>query len=117
MHTTKRNNDVLRELFSRLPEKQLPDNFRVSMMQKIKQEAVCQEKQEERKGLLITISIAAIILILGILALSFLKISPREFRIPDFSTVPFYLYIGGLVSLLLIADYKFRKRFNEKHSK
>lgn len=81
------------------------------------QEAVLMKKREERLGLLITIGLGLLILALGIVALIVLEVPKVEFRMPNLTTVPFYIYIGGLVFLLLAADYKLRKRFYEKHSK
>ncbi|WP_085537518.1 hypothetical protein [Massilibacteroides vaginae] len=107
----------MKELFTRLPEKKLPDNFRADVMKTVMREAVRMKKREERFGLFITIAIATVMLALGTLALLYLKMPDLEFNIPDLSGVPFFIYIGCLVFLLLAIDYKCRKHFYEKRSK
>lgn len=107
----------MKDIFTRLPEKKLPENFRNDVMKKVMQEAVLMKKKEERVGLFITIAIATVILALGTLALLYLKMPEMKFRIPDLSGVSFFIYIGCLVFILLAIDYKCRKHFYEKHSK
>ena len=115
MEAQNNHTDPLKELFSVLPEKDLPASFRQNVMQAVQEEAVRTTKRNERLWLFATIAIACVILALGIFALSYLDIPPIEWRIPDLSSFTFYFFIGSLAFILLICDYKFRKRFNEKH--
>ena len=117
MSTRYKRKDTLRELFSRLPQKQLSEGFRNNMMQRIQQEARRMKRKDERFGLFITVVTAIVILVLGFFALYCLNIPKIEVRIPDLSTLPFFLYIGVLVSFLLAVDYLLRKHFQKKHSK
>lgn len=120
MYEKKKDTDRLRDLFSQLPEKRLPGNFRSELMEKIRQEAVRIKKREEHKernGLFITIALAAFFLVTGSIALVLLELPKPEMRMPDLSTIPFFAYIGTLVLILLAADYKVRKHFYEKQDK
>lgn len=107
----------MRDMFTRLPEKQLPENFRNDVMKMVMHEAILIKKREERLGLFITIALATVILVLGTLALFYLKMPDLEFRMPDLSSLPFFIYIGSLVFILLAIDYKCRKFFYQKRSK
>lgn len=107
----------MRELFKGLPDRKLPENFRKDVMLNVMQEAIRMKKKEEQLGLFITIAIATAMLALGVLALLYLKMPDMEFRTPDLSSVPFFMYIGALVFILLVIDHKCRKHFYEKHSK
>lgn len=117
MTNNKPGTDKMRVLFSSLPEKELPEGFRKNVMRSVMLEAARMEKRKERMGLLVTIGLAVLILAVGVLTLIYMEIPAISLRTPDLSTVPFYIYIGGLVFLLLAADYKLRKVFYEKHSK
>lgn len=107
-------NDLLKELFSRMPEEELPVSFRDNMMQQIMAEAERVRKRNERWGWIAVI--AASFLMIGIAIASFLYMGiPRiSIQLPDMSTLPFYGYIGMLTLILLGADYKFRQLFKKR---
>lgn len=107
-------NDLLKELFSRMPEEELPVSFRDNMMQQIMAEAERVRKRNERWGWIAVI--AASLLMIGIAIASFLYMGiPRiSIQLPDMSTLPFYSYIGMLTLILLGADYKFRQLFKKR---
>jgi len=117
MEAQNNHTDPLKELFSVLPEKDLPASFRQNVMQAVQEEAARAAQRNERLWLFATIAIACVVLALGIFALSYLNIPAIEWQTPDLSSFTFYLFIGSLAFILLICDYKFRKQFNEKHQR
>lgn len=117
MNRKDKEKDILREMFSQLPDKKLPDSFRETMMKQVMKEAVRMKTREERLGLLITILIAFVFLILGGVTLLILEVPRLELKMPDLTNLPFFVYIGTLVFLLLVADNVLRKKFYEKHLK
>jgi fatty acid desaturase len=111
-----KENDYLKDLFTRLPEEPLPTDFRVRLMQQIQEEAVWIKKRNERLSWIILILASLAMLTLGILAVIYLGIPKFSFEISTeaIQTFPFYLYIAFLVFLLLFADHYFRKKYREK---
>ena len=107
-------NDILKDLFSRMPEEELPASFRANAMRQIMAEAERIRKRNERWGWIAVI--AASLLMIGIAIASFLymNIPPISVQIPNMSTLPFYAYIGMLALILLGADYKFRQLFKRR---
>ena len=107
-------NDILKDLFSRMPEEELPASFRANAIRQIMAEAERIRKRNERWGWIAVI--AASLLMVGIAIASFLymNISPISVQIPNMSTLPFYAYIGMLALILLGADYKFRQLFKRR---
>ena len=107
-------NDILKDLFSRMPEEELPASFRANAMRQIMAEAERIRKRNERWGWIAVI--AASLLRVGIAIASFLymNIYPITVQIPNMSTLPFYAYIGILALILLGADYKFRQLFKRR---
>ena len=111
----KKQNDLLENLFRQMPEEPLPASFRSNVMQQILAEAVRIKKRNERLGLIAVIAASVIMLALAVVALLYLEIPKMTFRIPNLTSVPFYLYIGGLGLLLLWGDHIIRKKYKEKH--
>lgn len=107
-------NDILKDLFSRMPEEELPASFRANAIRQIMAEAERIRKRNERWGWIAVI--AASLLMVGIAIASFLymNIYPISVQIPNMSTLPFYAYIGMLALILLGADYKFRQLFKRR---
>lgn len=107
-------NDILKDLFSRMPEEELPASFRANAIRQIMAEAERIRKRNERWGWIAVI--AASLLMVGIAIASFLymNISLISVQIPNMSTLPFYAYIGMLALILLGADYKFRQLFKRR---
>ena len=89
-------NDILKDLFSQMPEEELPASFRANAMRQIMAEAERIRKRNERWGWIAVI--AASLLMVGIAIASFLymNIPPISVQIPNMSTLPFYAYIGML---------------------
>ena len=81
-------NDILKDLFSRMPEEELPASFRANAMRQIMAEAERIRKRNERWGWIAVI--AASLLMVGIAIASFLymNISPISVQIPNMSTLP-----------------------------
>ncbi len=107
-------NDILKDLFSRMQEEELPVSFRANMMQQIMAEAERIRKRDERKGWIAVI--ATSLLMIGTAITSFLYMGIPEISVPmpNMSTLPFYAYIGMLALILLGADYKFRQIFKRR---
>lgn len=107
-------NDILKDLFSRMPEEELPASFRANVMRQIMAEAERIHKRNERWGWVAVV--AASLLMIGIAIASFLYMGiPKiSVSIPDMSALPFYVYIGMLTLILLGADYKFRQIFKRR---
>ena len=106
-------NDILKDLFSQMPEEELPASFRANA---IMAEAERIRKRNERWGWIAVI--AASLLMVGIAIASFLymNIPPISVQIPNMSTLPFYAYIGMLALILLGADYKLRQIFERRQT-
>lgn len=111
----KKQTDLLENLFKQMPEAPLPASFRSTVMQQILAEAARVRKRNERWGLIAIIAASAAIFALAALSLIYLKMPQISLRIPDLSSVPFYLYIGALGLLLLWFDHLMRKRYKERH--
>lgn len=109
-------NDILKGLFSRMPEEELPASFRSHLMRRIMAEAERRQRRNERWGWVAVI--AASLLMLGIATASFLYmgIPKLSIRIPDLSTLPFYSYIGLLALVLLATDHKLRQIYKRKQT-
>ena len=81
-------NDILKDLFSRMPEEELPASFRANAMRQIMAEAERIRKRNERWGWIAVI--AASLLMVGIAIASFLymNISPISVQIPKYEHTP-----------------------------
>lgn len=111
----KNENDFLKDMFRKLPEEKLPQDFRMQMMQKITAEAARIRKRNERLGLLSIIAASLVIVGLAVAALLYLKLPEIEISLTSLASVPFYFYIGALVLLLLTGDYIMRRQYRKKH--
>ena len=96
INTNKEQPDLLGDLFKRIPEEELPASFRSNVMRQIMLESS-----------LIMISLAIV---------SFVYMEIPKIAIPTISTsaLAFYLYIGAITLILLLADYKVRNLFHKK---
>ena len=103
INTNKEQPDLLGDLFKRIPEEELPASFRSNVMRQIMLESAKAKKRDERFSLL-----AAIV--------SFVYMEIPKIAIPTISTsaLAFYLYIGAITLILLLADYKLRNLFHKK---
>ena len=117
----KKNNDILKDLFSRMPEEELPASFRVNVMQKVMIEAERIRKRNERIEWFALIIASLFFIGLAIIAFSYLNISFElkwtSFSMPDLKLLPFYSLIGTTVLILLGIDHKFRQIYKKKHEK
>lgn len=105
--------DKWQDLFRQLPEKELPPDFRFHVMQQVMQEAVRQQKRNERIGLLLAALASALMAGLAIAALFYIDLPRLSIPFIRPSDFPFYLYIGALSLLLLWADHKLRRAFHK----
>ena len=87
-------NDILKDLFSRMPEEELPASFRANAIRQIMAEAERIRKRNERWGWIAVI--AASLLMVGIAIASFLymNISPISVRIALFKSIPVEIFNG-----------------------
>ena len=116
MNKNAQEHDLLKDLFRRMPEEELPSGFKERMMEKVCAEAVKIKKRNERLTLLSVILASIVILSLAVLSLIFLEIPRITLSLSALASVPFYLYIGILALLLLFADYKLRRNYMKRHS-
>ena len=107
-------NDILKDLFSRMPEEELPASFRANAMRQIMAEAERIRKRNERWGWIAVIAASLLMVGIAIASFPYMNISPISVQIPNMSTLPFYAYIGILALILLGADYKFRQLFKRR---
>lgn len=107
-------NDILKDLFSRMPEEELPASFRANAMRQIMAEAERIRKRNERWGWIAVIAASLLMVSIAIASFLYMNISPISVQIPNMSTLPFYAYIGILALILLGADYKFRQLFKRR---
>lgn len=104
-----KNQDILKELFSQMKEEELPTSFRFDVMQQIAREASLAKKRNERWGILAAVLASLVMIGLAIGVCYYIRLP--EIKIPPISipVLSFYLYIGALTLLLLLADYKLRR--------
>lgn len=107
--------DILKALFSQLPEEELPPTFQSETMQRIRQEAVRIAKRNNRLQLLALISATMITIGLAVASLIYLGIPQIRIEIPQISFPSYYLYFGILVLILLVADLLFRQHYYKNH--
>lgn len=107
-------NDLLKDLFSRMPEEKLPAAFRQNMMQQIMAESERIRKRNECWGWVAVIAASLLMLGFAIASFFYMDIQKISLPIPDLSILPFYLYIGMLAMILLLVDYKFRQIFERR---
>ena len=106
--------DLLGDLFKRIPEEELPASFRSNVMRQIMLESAKAKKRDERFSLLAAIVASLIMISLAIVSFVYMEIP--KIAIPTISTsaLAFYLYIGAITLILLLADYKLRNLFHKK---
>ena len=112
INTNKEQPDLLGDLFKRIPEEELPASFRSNVMRQIMLESAKAKKRDERFSLLAAIVPSLIMISL----VSFVYMEIPKIAIPTISTsaLAFYLYIGAITLILLLADYKLRNLFHKK---
>lgn len=115
INTNKEQPDLLGDLFKRIPEEELPASFRSNVMRQIMLESAKAKKRDERFSLLAADSVASLIMI-SLAIVSFVYMEIPKIAIPTISTsaLAFYLYIGAITLILLLADYKLRNLFHKK---
>lgn len=115
MHTNHTEKDLLQTLFRRLPEEKLPSAFQQEMMVRIWKEA----KRTRRRNKIILISAYAFALTLfaglTIATYIYLEIPKIKVELPRISVDSFYIFLGVISIVLLLADYLFRRSFYKKH--
>ena len=111
INTNKEQPDLLGDLFKRIPEEELPASFRSNVMRQIMLESA---KAKKRFSLLAAIVASLIMISLAIVSFVYMEIP--KIAVPTISTsaLAFYLYIGAITLILLLADYKLRNLFHKK---
>jgi hypothetical protein len=109
--------DLLEDLFRQLPEERLPEGFRLRMMQRVAEETSRVKQRNERLSLLAVIAASLVMAGMGVYVLAYMKVPHFSLSLSPVSPdiAPFYIYISGLVLLLLWGDYVMRKKYREKH--
>ena len=107
-------NDILKDLFSRMPEEELPASFRANAIRQIMAEAERIRKRNERWGWIAVIAASLLMVGIAIASFRYRNISPISVQLPNMRPLPFYAYIGMLALILLGADYKFRQLFKRR---
>jgi polyferredoxin len=107
--------DILKTMFQHLPEETLPPAFLPDMMRQIRKEAA--RIRRRNAWLRIVALAAASSAIVGLTVATFIYMDIPQVRIewPTVSIPPFYLFIGILSLILLLADSLFRQRYYRKH--
>ena len=116
MDDTKKNPDILENLFRQMPEEELPASFRLNVMQQIARETIKVRKRNERLGLTAVIAASlgmAVAAILYYIGMPETTMTPMAWPKIDISAFSFYFYIGILTLILLFLDYKFRKAYRK----
>ena len=113
INTNKEQPDLLGDLFKRI-EEELPASFRSNVMRQIMLESAKAKKRDERFSLLAAIVASLIMISLAIVSFVYMEIP--KIAVPTISTsaLAFYLYIGAITLILLLADYKLRNLFHKK---
>lgn len=107
-------NDILKDLFGRMPEEELSASFRTNVMRQIMAEAERRRKREERWGWIAVVAASLLMIGIAIASFFYMGIPKISVPIPDMNTFLFYVYIGMLALILLGADYKFRQIYKRR---
>ncbi len=109
-------NDILKDLFGRMPEEELPASFRTHVMRQVMAEAERIRKRDERWGWIAVIAASLLMISIAIASFLYVGIPKISVQIPDMSTFPFHAYIGMLALILLGADYKLRQIYQRRQT-
>lgn len=109
-------NDLLKELFDRMPEEELPASFRADVMKQITAEAERIRKRTRRWEWVALIAASLFMIGLATASLLYMDLPRISMQLPDMRALPFYVYIGVLTLILLGADYKFRQLFEKRRT-
>ncbi|MGL4852736.1 MAG: hypothetical protein ACRC3Z_08860 [Phocaeicola sp.] len=114
-----KKNDVIKELFSKLPDDKLQPSFRMNVMLEVTKEARRMRRRNERWAMIATISTALLLIGIAVVAIwyaddSLLLTLQQTFislkRVGDNSEIfGFYSFIAFLAICLLFMDYKVRR--------
>ena len=116
----KKEEDVLKRLFSQMPLEKPSPNFQKKLMIRIEAEAIRKEKRQERIGSIIASVTSALLIGLTCLAFSYFENFPTfadlsvELPTMERETGVFYVMIGVISLVLLIADDLIRCRLQRK---
>lgn len=116
MNRNNKNDDMLKSIFQRLPENDLPSSFRERIMQQV----VIEAAKKKKRNVVLTISsltlASVIMLAFAVVSIIYMDLPKLEIDVKELTSLPFYLYIGTLVILLLGGDHILRKKYLRKHS-
>ena len=116
INTNKEQPDLLGDLFKRIPEEELPASFRSNVMRQIMLESAKAKKRDERFSLLAAIVASLIMISLAIVSFVYMEIP--KIAVPTISTsaLAFYLYIGAITLILLLAESISQERISTKRA-
>jgi hypothetical protein len=121
MNNNEINNERWKDLFSQLPEEKPSELFRSHMMEKIRREAACAHRRNERMAWAAVSFASVVLIVIAVATFIFMK-TPKitidfpSFALLRFSTLPLYLFIGAIALFLLILDNQIRKNYRKRHS-
>lgn len=121
--------DIIRELFSGMPDERLSLNFNENVMRRIHKEALRRERRNRcweilgyASATLLMAAVCMFVLYRTGMTFEILEIKPGawSFSCPDFSMFKsrsfiFSLYVGILALFLLIVDSLIRRHIEKKH--
>lgn len=129
MQSRNKTEDVLKDLFGQLPTEQLPEGFREHLMQRVLREAVRMQRKKERIGLLTVIAGAVCMLLVGFTCTYLYQANMEQVSglfdaglfgyatsLMKSSYGSFFIYVGILALLLLMADTWLRKQFFKRRT-
>ena len=108
--------DILKSIFSRLPDEQLPHDFQSEIMHIVRKVTVgINRRNELLRGLAL---IAGTLFMIGITvaAFTFMGIPQIIIDFPPVSIPPSYIYFGLLVLVLLFSDQILRQIYYKKRA-
>lgn len=107
----KRDNDKFKDLFGKLPDEQLPKDFRFAVMKKVHLASLEKQRKTEVWSWILVSFTALIMLGLGIFAIWYVGLPDLTIRKPDLSSLGFYCFIGICALILLGLDYILRRHY------
>ena len=108
--------DILKSIFSRMPDEQLPSTFQSEMMQRVRKETVRLAKRNERYHVLALIAGSLIMIGLAVTALIYMDMPQLTTGFPRISIPSSYIYFGLLVLVLLCSDHLIRQYYYKRHT-
>lgn len=108
--------DRLGQLFEQLPDRSLPTDIRLRLMQRVVQESERKMRRQTWKEWLWIVSASLLMVALAAFGWRFWEIPKLDLPQIEMPFFVFYSFIGAMALLLLLFDYHFRRWYYKKHS-